>query len=559
MQPKKTTCKNPFLITYKNLIILLYPYNNSMKNKDFLVSPLRFNYSLVSKSTKSTKFKKEYHESLESTSLCNTNRHTISPKKKNTELLTAEISRLEDELDSEEISLKIYEIRKLTDTSRNAAEAQIYENYIDKLLHCICQSDQRLGRSILRGWKGYKKTIKQSYDVVEIPITQSNIMETKDAEAQFPEDQALAPDLGLDIDKCIYSLHNVMKGINQMQLGRIISKLNDLSYELKPVDVPSLSSSPEIDVLDFTDTIKAIHTKLKAHINLKKPKKNKVPSEKVEKDTQTFLKIEDFKTIESMKIIITEKENIIAELSNKLRNKGQVEEMLIIKNREYDELKNMISDIKGKVCQQCKYKKKKLDENQAEIKALQNNAVKGVNVEKELETTKNKLHEYLNIITTKNLKIGKLTEDLEDLSKRIAESKAQRCELEEKLSEEEKIKEAMQRKLMKSPEKTFEMREYFGGTGFGVKGTEKNTGVMDFSELEGDGKSNTKILKIFEKIVDKNLDKNKSISPIDREWEFRNRTPSVVNRENCVSRPSPLSKKRIFIRERLIIYTFGLN
>ncbi|OMJ69379.1 hypothetical protein SteCoe_32907 [Stentor coeruleus] len=531
-----------------------------MKIKDASMNKLRFNYTLTLKSTKSsksTKSKQEHKESLESISLCNTRRFSLSPKKSRTQNISSEISKLEEELDSQEISLKIYEARKHVDENRDIAEAEIYEKYIEKLLNLLNTIDTSLGKSFSRGWRGYKNSIVRIKNHKETPRIEIEKIDTQENYTQFPEENTMALGNSVDIDKYIFSLHNVMKGINKMQLGSIIEKLDELSHNLKTVEVPSASSSPEVDEIDFTDTVKSIHTKLKAHVLNKKPKKTKIKIEKIDKTMQTVMKFEDFKVVENMKLLILERDKTISEINRKLRKKEDVEEMYLMKTKECEDLKKSIFEMKTTMCKHCKQKKEKLDESQLEIKNLQITANKTIVVEKELQTTKSKLEESLVVISSKNVKITKLTENLEELNKKVAEAKAQRAELEEKLAEEQKIREAMQKQLRKTNEQSFEIKQYSGSSALSTTLASKSGIIRNEIISENIGRGAIKAMKKYEQVgEDKIKQNNRSVSPFIKAdlhmSKIGSLTPSEIAYEVLNNYSSPEGKKAGFIRERLL-------
>lgn len=538
-----------------------------MKIKDSSMNHLRFNYTLTlksTKSTKSTKSKAENKESLEYSSLCNTRRFSLSPKKSRTQHISTEISKLEDELDSQEISLKIYEARKHADENRDVAEAEIYEKYIEKLISLLTATDPSLGKSLSRGWRGYKNSVTRIKNHEETPRKETERKETQENATQIPEETSLILGDNVDIDKYIFSLHNVMKGINKMQLGNIIEKLDELGHNLKTVEVPSASSSPEVDEIDFTDTIKSIHTRLKAHVISRKPKKIKIQIEKLDKANQTVMKFDDFKGIENMKVLMGEKDKIISEINRKLRKKEDAEEMYAMKTKECEDLKKSIFEMKTTICKHCKQKKQKLDENQAEIKNLQITANKTIIVEKELQTTKTKLEESMVVISSKNTKITKLTENLEELNKKVVEAKAQRAELEEKLAEEQKIREAMQKQLRKTTEQSFEIKQYSGSSALSTSVASKSGNIKSEILTENISRGAIKATKRYEEISeDKIKQNNRSVSPFIKAdisiSKIGSLTPSEIAYEVLNNYSSPEGKKAGFIRERLLHKGNGMS
>ena len=104
--------------------------------------------------------------------------------------------------------------------------------------------------------------------------------------------------------------------MNHLHVEKIINKLDDLKNNLKPIDIPSSNSSLDLETLDFTDTLKSIHNRLKANMRPKKkePEIKTIPKAFSTKTCQTLLKYDDLKTLENLKIIIIDKDSIIIDL-----------------------------------------------------------------------------------------------------------------------------------------------------------------------------------------------------------------------------------------------------
>ena len=293
------------------------------------------------------------------------------------------------------------------------------------------------------------------------PQQTKEVLLTDSSTQHFEELETLNTEF--EFDKYIESLHRVIKGINHMHIGKIINKLNDLSNSLKTIEIPSPCSSPDITELNFTDTIKSIHTKLRVNIhkkNTQKVEKN-IPKPKLKenKETSTILKIEEIKLMESYKILLTEKDTKIIDLQAQLLRKDEVEELFVRKSKECEDLKQSLAEILATGCVQCKARKQQLTSTQAEIKNMQISVCKSINIEKELEQTKNKLKDSITTITVKNVKIQELTENLEDLAKKIEETKLQREELMEKLMNEEKLRNNVENLLSKEIENTVQLKK----------------------------------------------------------------------------------------------------
>ena len=317
----------------------------------------------------------------------------------------------------------------------------------------MLQQDSRLGRSFQRGWRGYTKSIQSPVKVPE-KIEIKTELETKSIGIQVTENEFDFFDGS--IDSYISSLYNVMRGVSKIHLGKLITKLDELSKNLNPVDIPSPSSSPEVEELDFTDTMKSIHTKLKAQMKKREPVKEIIQIKLTgNKDTQTILRFDDLKNIEHLRIVIIEKESVIMDLNSRLRKKEEIEDMYTRKSRECEELKKALYEVKTTVCSQCNTKNKMLTEKLGEIKTLQLSVYKSISVERELEQTKNKLKSTMDVITMKNTLIQKLEEDVVILEKVVDETKIQTEELKTKLITEHESRVKLEKILATdSPNKT---------------------------------------------------------------------------------------------------------
>jgi hypothetical protein len=404
---------------------------------------LKLNYTLKSKSsksTKSTKSKKYFIYSIDAQidtqREINTNRLSLSPKKSKISIKTSEIAKLEEELDSDEISLKIYEIKELNNEKQADAEINIYGKYIENVIQCINNENNRLGRSLLRGWKGYQKALNIYKSVAKVPENK-NTIKLKDFCAQF-SGSVLAHDSESQYQMYLNSLHNLIKGASHMNLNQIISKLKELDKNLQTVEVPSLSSTPEIPDLDFTDTIKVIHTKLKANVmsKLEKPE----PKSLQDTFTQTSLKSTEVRTIDNIKLITSQKDVIISELYDKITKYQEIEILYQNKLKQSEEQKTFINEYLVLACPDCKLKIKNIDANKEEIISMQKSNLRFANTEIELEKTKGQLKDTFHVIYDKDVKIRDLSSNVNELTKEVTENKLQTSILIAELEKEQKLK-----------------------------------------------------------------------------------------------------------------------
>ena len=500
----------------------------------------RLNYTITSKSTKSTGSKKDIASSIEIPSENQLRRSSFSPKKSTTQSIKLEMMKLEEELDTDEISLQLYEIQKLNNEQRKEAEKNIYEKYIENLIQCINKTDNRIGRSLLRGWKGYQKSLEKCGRIRKnIDLNKKSEIQTKEIGIQCNENFFESPS-ETDFDLYINSLHKVISGMNHLHVEKIINKLDDLKNNLKPIDIPSSNSSLDLETLDFTDTLKSIHNRLKANMRPKKkePEIKTIPKAFSTKTCQTLLKYDDLKTLENLKIIIIDKDSIIIDLKGKVRTRDDNIELVNRKIKECDELKKTIYDLQTTACPQCQAKKQKIEEDSVEIKTLQLSVYKSITIERELEITKNKLKDTMTHLSIQNSKILKLEDNVDDLAKRVEETKAQREALMEKLNIEHGLREKVEVLLSKEIQQNANLKKIINKT----ISPEKQLFFNENFETEISSQTRTPNHRSIKKhtkrsqIVHNLLENTSSYTP-----------ESHDNYNNI----SPDTKKKIFIRENI--------
>lgn len=429
-------------------------------------SKLRLSYQISSKSTRAKMIKTKTNLSETPNNLLKS-RNSITPNRSKTINFNIKIAKLQEELDSEELALKLLEIKTLPKKIRIKQELSVYQDYLENLIQ-ILRNDNELasiGRGLARGWKGFLASIEElnldKEKEIEERLQRSRqenlkILEKTDQFSQtfienFEED--------LDMTQYINTLHNLTKNISQMQTNRIVDKLNQLSRNLKPVDVPSPSSTPEVPDLKLDEAVENIQLKFKtyltAHSKPQKPTKKPTQSSAV----QTLTRLEDFKLLEGFRQTLEDKENTIMELGIKVRKLQETEESLKTKNKEIEELRLQVTHLKSEGCSYCKVKRDQLEVTHSQVRQLQMTVSKGITVERELEVTKQKLTNSLQVISQNNAKISKLTLNIEDLSCKVQESLAQREVLQKKLEEEGKLREKIELELKKESEFNIDLKK----------------------------------------------------------------------------------------------------
>lgn len=409
-------------------------------------SKLRLNYTLNSKSTKSTKSKKFSIQNLETPPESLTRRISLSPKKPERGSSSSILTRLQDQLDLEEIRLKTSELKSLPDKKRKKAEQKVYSRFMVGLIQRVIKTNESLGKLLERGWKGYQEALMPLKSADNSTLVNKVNAACIDHCTQVSQEMIILKNEE-DIEVYIESLHRAIKGINSMNIDKIIGKLNELTYTLRPVDIPSASETPDVEELDFTESLKSIHSRLRAR-SMRKAEKVMIPEKTQGKNqvTQTLLRMEDLKTMDAYRSVIKSKEELISELNLKLKRKNDSEEELSSKNKEIDELKRDFFRLKQE-CLNCSIKDKKLMKTESELQKLRVSVTGEIAINGELNEAKKKLEEYLEIINSKQSAINQLNKNVQELEKKCEEAQVQKESLQNQLKVEETLRRSIESEL----------------------------------------------------------------------------------------------------------------
>ena len=410
---------------------------------------LRVSYKL------SLQHKKHPNQKPESTPIIYPRPFSQSPTKAKPFNVSHQLAKLQEQLDSAELSLELSK----TCQHQLKSEEKIYKSYMESLIHSITLQDRVTGKCLSRGWTGFLSSInsKKPSESEKIELIASPCKELVNKEVQANEDEAL--DVNEYFDQYLGSLHNMSRKVNKLQTGTIVEKLSQLLNKLVPIDLPSPSESPEPEAVDFIDTVKVIHGKLKRRMVLPPPPPLQPLPKTVSVASQTSFGVNDFHMFESYKILNDEKDFQITEMRIKIKALNQVQEKLNFKIKENEDLKRQINDTLVEGCSFCKVKKEQLALNSTQIRQLQTTVSKGMGVERELEVTKKKLNDSLNVISLGNSKILKLSANVEQLSEKVEEAKGLREKLLKKLSDEEKLRENIEVQLHKELETNIKLQK----------------------------------------------------------------------------------------------------
>ena len=405
---------------------------------EFSLSPekLRVNYTLASKSNKVIAVKKPLAEP-ETRPETVTNRVNSAASKLSSAVNVrparlARLAKLQEELDSDELAIRLSSLKSLPAEQRAFGESLIYEKYIDKAVHLLKTKDRAAGKALAQAWSSFKSCnaarleqssqSSQSSQAGQLRPGLNRVPpESKTQSTQISE-ELLKLHNEAEIESYISSLHRAIKGINQLQISKIIEKLQELHRSMRPAALPELSEAPEVTQLDFTDTIKSIHTRLKARLKPKKSEEAAAQARSLHAGSQTYVSLEDFRYEEVYKVLLLELENRVADLAGKLRKKEDAEDRLAAKARECEELRRKYIDVKTTSCVQCRVKRSLIDSSSSQIRSLEMTVEKGFMIEKELVKAKQQLAESRSVILSKDKKIVDLKANVDELCARVQET-----------------------------------------------------------------------------------------------------------------------------------------
>lgn len=413
---------------------------------------LRISYTLSMKHKKRT----DASDKSESSAINYPRPFSQSPNKSKTLNISQKLAKLQEELDSAELSLQLSQTHpKFCDRS----EESIYKSYIENLIESIGLQDRQTGLCLSRGWFGFLSAMSRSEELKNesSDLKVAPVKEFMSKEVQVNEVQVV--ELTDNFDEYIGSLQSISKKVNKLQISQIVEKLNQLSSNLIPIEIPSRTESPEMDDIDLMETVKTIHNKLKKKMIPPPPPPPEPVAEKVSTASQTSISTEYFTSMESHKANIEEKEFIITDMSIRLRRFNEVQELLSYKAKENENLRRQLNDIAIEGCSYCKIKKEQLANTSSQLRQLQTTVNKGLGIERELEVTKKKLTESLNTISISNSKIQKLSTNLTQLTEKVEEVKTQKEKLVKKLQEEEKLREQVEVQLKKEVETNVKLQK----------------------------------------------------------------------------------------------------
>lgn len=394
-----------------------------------------------------------------------------SPKRTTNNAVYKEISRLEEELDSHEISQKNSTNKEIFNEKQKEKDLKIYEKFLEGIIYCIGQVDIRISKCLSRGWTSYQKLLnKKTRQGNDQGLSSSRIIRDRKDIAVQADDIFELTDKGDDFEKYIEILNSVITRIDQMNHSKVVKTLRQLLHSLKPIEIPSLSTIPTLPKQILTENPKELIQKYPEYSKDSEVSltRNILGNLQVTRFTQTGLTFNDIQSWDYLKVMIKERDREIRYLGERLEKLDKIEKDFNIQHKELSDHKTTLQELGKTACRECKEKVKRIEAKVEEIKELKQAVVKTEVFEVELEKTKSKLKESFIVIGKKNEKIKEMNENLDELMKKIQDIASERELLEQKLADEESrrlmIEEKLQEKLHSNTKLKSTLKEVKGTT-----------------------------------------------------------------------------------------------
>ena len=366
----------------------------------------------------------------------------------NNYILNKELLRLEEMLDREEIARYSSPSIEYESIELKEKDLKTYETYLDGIISCIYQHDSRLGFCLRRGWKFYNKTLHKRVRKQDLKEIKHSALATKETATQTFDYEDKNKNQN-EMIKYYEVLNHLIKKIETLNNEKLIKSLSVLLKSLRKIDLPPPSLIPEKSCTEYERIIETAKAQNRMHqekdeFSIEKPKLSKLC---LNKNTQTTLSGSDLKVLEYQQILISERDNIISMQTSRMNNLTEVEQLYKAQAGEFQHLKKLLDDYMNSECNHCKEKLDKLKAGTTEIQNLKRSIVKQEKIETELETAKIKLKDVVIVSNKKSEKIQELSDNLEDLNRKIEEIKLQRQQLEVKLRDEEHLRAQAEKEL----------------------------------------------------------------------------------------------------------------
>jgi len=387
-------------------------------------------------------------------------RSPSNPKKSRTPMLINEVQRLDEELNFNLLKLnsKLMNDSKLE--KRRKKELKLHEVCLEGIIHCIQFFDAQIFRVLNRAWVGYQRISRQK----EIKKESLGVYQSTNTKVLMSE---VAVQTGFEADEVnneeeyneyINLINRAIYRIGGMNNNRIIKTLKKLLLSLNPIDVPSYSD-PDTPTQKPNNSINLIDpipvTTIGPGVMISKTKLGVI---NLSRAVQT-INLYEGATVESLASLLVERDRQIYQLQDQVKQLKILEKKLETSENDLIITKNELKQLQGKECKNCLERLEKIKEDKNKIEDLKKNLEKTEVVQNELKQTKTRLRESVLVIGKSNEKILHLSENLDDLTEKIEEIRAERMKLEARLADEESLRVNLENRLKQELTKSFNSRQ----------------------------------------------------------------------------------------------------
>lgn len=466
-------------------------------------------------------------------------------KKSRTPMLVNEVQRLDEELNFKLLKLNSKLMNDSKFEKRSKKEIKLYERCLEGIIHCIHFFDSQIFRVLNKAWVGYQRVIRQK----EVKKESNGVYQSTNTNVIMSE---LAVQTGFEVDEVnneeeyneyISLLNRAIFRIGGMNNNRIIKTLEKLLLSLNPIDVPS---DPDPDALNQKPT-KSINLIEPIPVTITGPdvmiSKTKLAVINISKAVQT-INLYEGATVESLASLLVERDRQIYQLQDQVKQLKLLEKKLETSENDLIITKNELKELQAKECKNCSERLEKIKEDKNKIEDLKKNLEKTEVVQSELKETKTRLRESVLIIGKSNEKILHLSENLDDLTEKIEEIRAERMKLEVKLTEEENLRINLENRLKQELNKPFNSRQ--GTSKYAFSSIVEEREDDNFLSTEFTNNKSQERSNYFEDFdLDNPISSKNSKSPVFGRRKLANNESLNVNKRKTTSIGSN-KKKSIF-------------
>jgi hypothetical protein len=371
-------------------------------------------------------------------------------------MLFKELERLEEELDFKLMKLNKSQYDEVS--IRIKKEKKLYERCIDGLVQIMQYVDVKISKVFNRAWMGYQKVMQKSQKDGKNHIkpcftsfTNTHVS-FRDVAVQVFHDNESNPEE--EYDDYINLLNRAIYRIGGMNHDKLIKKLKALLKSLTPIEVPD--EPEELQNSFFRSKIESLMNPIplsldgNEKITIGRSRLGYIQISRAEQTTAEH----SGPPYEVLLSLIKEKDKEMFQMMEDLSRLKNIEIKFEDLKKELEATQRALKFEQQKECKNCLDRFEMAKKDKSTISEMQNSLNKTGKVKEELDITKIKLQQSIQIIGESNKKILILTENLEELQKMYEEAKRQRIKLEERLSEEEKLRSLLENKLKLEQSKT---------------------------------------------------------------------------------------------------------